>query len=107
MEHVMRFIKATEGYNTFDAPVAAPYLRRVFSCAESCVAAVRVAADGYYDAPCGRIRSRWRREGETIVLSLALPDALNTEVILPEGYAFADGTSRCAAKMGDYTVRKV
>ena len=33
MEHVMRFIKATEGYNTFDVPVAAPYLRRAFTCA--------------------------------------------------------------------------
>ena len=45
----MTFIKATETFNTFDAAVAAPYLRKSIVLTAETKATVRIAACGFYE----------------------------------------------------------
>lgn len=45
----MQFIKATENYNTFDAPVPAPYIRKNFYCDSDTTAKLTVACCGFYE----------------------------------------------------------
>lgn len=48
MVEIVKFIKATHAYNTFENPIAAPYIRKSFFCDEEKVATVRIACCGFY-----------------------------------------------------------
>lgn len=43
------FIKSTEEFNTFEKPVAAPYIRKSFICESEANAEIKIAACGFYD----------------------------------------------------------
>ena len=64
-------------------------------------------ATAYHIAPAGEIVSTWRREGDEIVLSLAIPCGMDAKVILPCGYAFSDGHSSMKASSGEYRISKI
>lgn len=49
-------------------------------------------AKAHFVSRFGKVATEWRREGETVILSLTAPDGTWGEICLPEGYAFADGT---------------
>ncbi len=43
-------------------------------------------ASAHHDCPMGRICSEWKREGEAVIWSLAIPDGMSCELKLPKGY---------------------
>lgn len=49
MDKSIRFIAATENFNTFDAPVPAPYLRKSFISDTEAAAQLEIAACGFYE----------------------------------------------------------
>jgi len=63
-------------------------------------------AEGYYEAPHGRILSRWVRSGETIVLTLEIPETMRAALHLPDGYVLEDGTAYKAVSAGQYVIRR-
>jgi len=50
-------------------------------------------AQGYYEAPAGKIVSYWKREGDKIILKFELPDKMRGFVALKDGYTFEDETT--------------
>ena len=64
-------------------------------------------AEGWHEAPAGKIVSRWERKGEAIELTLTIPEAMTAEAILPEGWCFSDGSNQKTVKTGVYAVKKV
>jgi alpha-L-rhamnosidase len=60
------------------------------------------AAEAYYTAPDGRITSSWKRDGEGVILTVALPETVSGEIVLPAGYAFEDGSAVKTAATGTY-----
>ena len=63
-------------------------------------------AEGYQVTPVGRITSSWKRDGEAILLTVELPDDMAGDIVLPDGYAFADGESCKPAISGTYILRR-
>lgn len=45
-------------------------------------------AEGYYDAPAGRIYVKWQRDGENVKLCVRCDEGVKCEIRLPEGYMF-------------------
>lgn len=58
-------------------------------------------------APDGEIMTEWTRHGNEIELKIGIPEVMRGNIILPEGYTFADGTSTAPLKAGTYTVHAV
>ncbi|MBQ1216921.1 MAG: family 78 glycoside hydrolase catalytic domain [Clostridia bacterium] len=50
-------------------------------------------AQGYHDAPWGRISVAWVRKGEDILLTVDLPED-HSASLCPEGYVFEDGSTQ-------------
>lgn len=42
-------------------------------------------AEAAYDSPAGRIESRWRYEGDTLVLDFVVPSNVQADIVLPDG----------------------
>ena len=61
-------------------------------------------ASAYHIAPAGKIASTWRRDGEEIILALAIPSGMDAEAILPEGYVFEDQSAQKQVTSGEYKV---
>lgn len=61
-------------------------------------------AEGYHQAPEGKIAVRWEREESKLTLSLTYPEGLHGRIYLEDGWLFADGTSVKEAKTGEYTI---
>jgi alpha-L-rhamnosidase len=61
-------------------------------------------ASGYYEAPAGKIDTAWARDGESINLTLEIPAEIHGDVILPEGYVFADGGKTKPAASGEFRI---
>ena len=49
--------------------------------------------------PQGEIAVKWTRTGADIEWVLSVPDNINGEVLLPEGYAFKNGKNRCSLEL--------
>jgi len=62
-------------------------------------------AEAFFDSPCGKITSGWKRVGDKIELEVTLPDICHGKIRLPRGYTFEDGTSEKPAKTGTYIIR--
>ena len=93
------FIKAVAGIRT--SPVGG-----VLTC-EIKPAFIRTLthAEGYQVTPVGKITSSWKRDGEEILLTVAIPDGMAGDIVLPDGYVFADGESCKPAVGGTYALR--
>lgn len=50
-------------------------------------------AQGYHDAPWGRISVAWVRKGEDILLTVEFPED-HSASLCPEGYVFEDGRAQ-------------
>ena len=61
-------------------------------------------ASGYHEAPAGKIAAAWTRDGEAISLTLEIPSEVCGDVILPEGYVFAEGGNTKPAASGAYRI---
>ena len=61
-------------------------------------------AEGYYEAPAGKIFSRWERKGEEIVLTVEIPESVRAALYLENGYVLEDGTAFKAVKSGTYVI---
>ena len=48
-------------------------------------------ASAFFDSPVGRIESSWRRDANSIILSVTIPEEIKGEIILPKGYTFENG----------------
>ena len=59
-------------------------------------------AEGFYEAPAGKIAASWKREKEGVLLSLEIPAGMCATVIAPKGYRFADGTAEKTVISGVY-----
>ena len=44
----------------------------------------------------------WRREGDAVVYSLEVPEAVSATLYAPAWYAFADGSDHQSARTGEY-----
>lgn len=64
-------------------------------------------ASAYHIAPAGEIVSTWRRDGDEVVLSLAIPSGMDATVILPCKYAFTDGSRKAKTVGGEYKIIKI
>ena len=62
-------------------------------------------AEGYHEAPGGKIVSSWKRDGEEILLTVVIPDGMAGDIVLPDGYVFSDGESCKPAVGGTYALR--
>lgn len=57
----------------------------------------------HYDTPNGRISVAWERTDEnSIVLKISAAEKLHGKILLPEGFAFEDGTHETELKSGEY-----
>ena len=63
-------------------------------------------AEGYYEAPLGRIFSRWERDGEEITLTLDIPEKMRAALHLPDGYVLEDNTAFKTVATGRYVIRR-
>ncbi len=64
-------------------------------------------AEGFHIAPMGEIRSRWEKNGDgSITLSITLPASMHGAILLPAGYALADGQNAYRAVSGNYRIIK-
>lgn len=64
-------------------------------------------AEGWHIAPEGEIRCRWERTDAGVTLQLTVPDGLNGNIILPQGYVFEDRSQHCLpTRSGTYAVIK-
>ncbi|MBE6688288.1 MAG: hypothetical protein E7588_03300 [Ruminococcaceae bacterium] len=70
-----------------------------------CFATALDNAEGYYEAPMGKIVSGWKKENGKITLTLEIPDGVKATAYLENGFAFEDGTACKKVASGQYTVK--
>ncbi len=63
-------------------------------------------AEGWHEVPAGKIVSRWERQGEEILLTLTVPEAVTAEATLPAGWTFADGKTEKPITTGTYALKR-
>ena len=59
-------------------------------------------AEAFHIAPAGRISSAWKREGEGVALTLAIPEGMHGQLRAPKGWLFEDGRAVRPAASGEY-----
>ncbi len=64
-------------------------------------------AEGFHDAPAGRIYVAWEREGEEIRLTVDVPEEMTGKILLEPGYAFEDGFHHKTLSSGEYIITKI
>ena len=63
-------------------------------------------AEGWHEAPEGKIRVRWERAGEEVRLEVEAPETLSGRIYLPAGYVFAgDDLAVKPLQSGSYTAK--
>lgn len=62
------------------------------------------SAEGFYDAPTGRIVSSWKKENAGVILSLSIPEQIDATAILAPGFMFDNGASRRKVCSGEYKI---
>ena len=45
-------------------------------------------AEGFYNAPCGKIKVKWQRTQKGICLDISVPDKITGNIICPNGWIF-------------------
>ena len=63
-------------------------------------------ASGHHVAPSGKIQVDWKRDGDSIDLTLEVPDGMTGRIILEEGLAFEDGSGVKSVSGGVFKVVK-
>ena len=61
-------------------------------------------AKGYHDAPAGRISSHWRKDGDSFILELSVPEKIKATARLAEGFSFEDGKRTKTVGSGIYRI---
>jgi len=61
-------------------------------------------AEGYYDAPAGRIFSRWERKEDHILLTLEFPETMHATLYLENGYTLEHGLAYQNVQSGTYVI---
>ena len=64
-------------------------------------------AEAFYDAPDGRIITRWERKEDCIILKITIPSTVSANAILEKGYCFENGGSYCEVKSGEYIIKSI
>lgn len=64
-------------------------------------------AEGYYEAPAGRIFSRWERKDGKILLTLEIPESMHASLHLENGYTLEKGNAYSAVCSGTYVICRV
>ncbi len=54
-------------------------------------------ARAHHDGPRGRIEVEWRRDGETVILTIKLPEDMRCDVIITDGYRELSRTEKCGS----------
>ena len=62
-------------------------------------------AEAYHIAPAGKIVSSWKRENNSIILIIDIPDEMYGQIILEDGFVFADGSSSKELKSDIYNIK--
>ena len=61
----------------------------------------------HYDTPNGKIAINWERTDEnSFILKITAAEKLHGKILLPEGFAFEDGTHKAELKSGEFAIRK-
>lgn len=63
--------------------------------------------EAYYESPHGKIVSSWKRNGNSIVLSLQVPEKIKANIYLEDSFIFEDGTSQNNALTGEYIIKQI
>lgn len=63
-------------------------------------------AEGYYEAPAGKIASAWKRQDDKVVLTVEIPEGIRAALKLENGYVLEDGTAYKSIGSGEYTIIK-
>ena len=59
-----------------------------------------------YDTPKGGISVSWERaDGNSVVLKITAAENLHGKILLPDGFAFEDGTHETELKSGEYRLK--
>lgn len=61
-------------------------------------------AEGWYEAPDGRIVSRWEKQGDEILFSVEVPENVRATLFLENGYVLENGLAFAPVKTGQYKV---
>ena len=62
-------------------------------------------AEAYHICPSGKIEVKWNRIGDEIKLDINIPDNMNGNILLKNGFTFEDGTSCCKIKSSIFSIR--
>lgn len=62
-------------------------------------------ATAYYESNYGKIESKWKREDNSIIIKVTVPDCMEGSIVLPDGYIFDDGETVKSLCSGNYTVK--
>ena len=63
-------------------------------------------AQGFHEAPAGKVSCKWKREDGKVVLETEVPESMYGRFILPSGYVFDDGMTVKTLKTGKYVAVK-
>ncbi len=63
------------------------------------------SAEGYYTAPDGKIVSSWEKKGDSIILSVEIPEKIKATAYLEDGFIFEDGASSKEVCSGEYVIK--
>lgn len=63
-------------------------------------------AECWHETTVGRASVAWKREGDAIRLTLAVPEGAHGTVKLSDGWHFADGASECTLAAGEYVLTR-
>lgn len=65
------------------------------------------SAKGFHIAPAGKIVSEWKRDGDSIELTVTVPEKMTGRILLEDGWVFEDGRKSIKpAKTGSYKIVK-
>ena len=63
-------------------------------------------AEAYHDAPAGKIKVRWERNPEGILLSVEIPTGMSGQILPPKGWVFENDCAFRPAVSGSYQLKK-
>ena len=63
-------------------------------------------AEAYHLSPVGKISSKWRRNGEKIILYITVPEHTFGKIVVSDGYAFENGKTEMPLLGGKYLLVK-
>ena len=63
-------------------------------------------AEAYHLSPVGKITSKWRRNGQEIILDITVPEHMFGKITVSDGYTFEDGKTEMPLLSGKYLLVK-